>query len=313
MARRARPRSVRFDDLGLRRALGDRVLPLLVAAMAFLAALALAGAIGTAALARHWQQGAAAALTVQVPQPDGPADGLADRLEKVVQILLATPGVASARPLAPAELEELLRPWLGAGVARLSLPLPAVIEVHLLGAGPDLTTLDARLQQAVPGTLTESHGQWVERLTALARSVQACAWLALALVAAVAAAVIAIGTRAGLAARRDAIEIVHGLGATDRYIAVRFARRVTVLAASGGILGALAALPVLLALARLTAPFVQGVAPLPELQALPPWAGWIAALPRALWISLPALPAAAAVIGYLTAQGTVRHWLRQLP
>ena len=63
----------RFDELGLRRALADRMLPFLVAAMAFLAALALAGWVGAAALARHWQEGAGAALTVQVPQPGEPA------------------------------------------------------------------------------------------------------------------------------------------------------------------------------------------------------------------------------------------------
>ena len=50
---RARPRlrPARLDDLGLRRALSDRLLPLLVGAMAFLAALALAGAIGASSLA----------------------------------------------------------------------------------------------------------------------------------------------------------------------------------------------------------------------------------------------------------------------
>ena len=52
-----------FDELGLRRALSDRMLPFLVAAMAFLAALALAGWIGAAALARHWQDGVGSALT----------------------------------------------------------------------------------------------------------------------------------------------------------------------------------------------------------------------------------------------------------
>src|ERR1700733_6179033 len=62
-----------FDELGLRRALSDRMLPLLVAAMAFLAALALAGWFGTAALSQHWQQGAGASLTVQVPQPADPS------------------------------------------------------------------------------------------------------------------------------------------------------------------------------------------------------------------------------------------------
>src|ERR1700756_2151865 len=62
-----------FDELGLQRALSDRMLPLLVAAMAFLAALATAGWFGSAALARHWQHGAGASLTVQVPQPSGSA------------------------------------------------------------------------------------------------------------------------------------------------------------------------------------------------------------------------------------------------
>ena len=49
---RRRLRPARFDDLGLRRALGDRMLPLLVAAMTFLAALALAGSAAAAALGR---------------------------------------------------------------------------------------------------------------------------------------------------------------------------------------------------------------------------------------------------------------------
>ena len=41
--------------------------------------------------------------------------------------------------------------------------------------------------------------------------------------------------------------------------------------------------------------------------------GWFAALPPALWLALPGLPLAACMIGFATAQGTVRRWLRQLP
>jgi len=289
------------------------MLPLLVAAMAFLAALALAGAFSAAALGRHWQQGAAAALTVQVPQPEAPAGQNAKRVDAVLAILDTTPGIASARALTTAELEDVLRPWLGNGAAPLSLPLPAVLEVHLAQSAPDLAALADRLQQAAPGTLVESHGQWVERLAVLVRSVQACALLALAMVAAVAAAVIAIGTRAGLAARRDAIEVVHGLGATDRYIAGRFARRAMRLALAGGVLGALAAVPVLLALARLAAPFLQTVAPPPLDAGLEAWAAWARTGPAAFWEGLPALPVAAGAIGWLTAHATVRRWLRRLP
>jgi cell division transport system permease protein len=324
MAERHLLRPAGFDDLGLRRALGDRMLPSLVAAMAFLAALALAGSIAAAALARHWQEGAAAALTVQVPQPAAPsretaADGRADaRLARVVAILRGTPGIAGARVLGDGELADLLRPWLGDDAERMALPLPAVIDVHLAGEGqadgPDLAALAAHLTSAAPGTLVESHGVWVERLAALARSLEACAWAALLVVAAVAAAVIALAARTGLVARREAIEIVHGLGATDGYIAGRFARRAAALSAMGGAIGAAAALPVLLGLATLAAPFVGGgdaaVAAATTYESV---FDIFATLPATIWLALPLLPALAWAIGFATAQGTVRRWLRRLP
>ncbi len=294
-----RPR--RSDDLGLRHALGDRMLPLLVAAMAFLAALALAGSAGAAALVRHWQEGAAAALTVQVPTPAAPAAAPAEgeRLADVLAALQSAPGVAAARALTPAELAALLRPWLGTAGSDPALPLPAVIAVHLVPAAPDPDALQDQLGRIAPGTLVESHGVWVARLARLGRSVQGCAWLVLAVVAAVAVAVVTAATRAGLAARREAIELVHGLGATDGYIARRFARRATWLALLGGVIGTLAALPVLGLLAALAAPFTGP----PDL----------AMLPADLLVGLPALPLAAAAIGFVTAQATVRRWLRRLP
>ena len=302
-----------FDELGLRRALADRMLPALVAAMAFLAALALAGFVAAASLARHWQEGAASTLTVQVPDPNLPAGDVAPmsgerqtRRERVLAILVRTPGVVSARPMSDEELNELLRPWIGGDMERLALPLPGVIRVRLGSPPPFLEALERELVAAVPRTLVESHRVWIGRLAALARSLQACAGVALLVVAGVAAAVVMVATRAGLVQRRHAIEIVHGLGATDGYIAGRFARRTTWLAALGGGIGALAALPLLLGLTRLAAPFADGnatdIAPhgLPELSAL-------------LWVGLSVLPLAAAAIGFVTAQATVRGWLRRLP
>lgn len=297
-----------FDELGLRRAVADRILPFLVAAMAFLAALALSGWVGAASLARHWQEGAGAVLTVQVPHPaNAAAQGGGTRLARVLGLLTGTPGIAEARALTEDELGELLRPWLGAAAERLAIPLPAVIAVRLADARTDLAPLAARLEAAAPGTLTESHGVWIRRLSVLARSLQACAGLALLLVALVAAAVIAVATRAGLVARREAIEIVHGLGATDGYIAARFAARATLLAAAGGIAGAILALPILLTLATMAAPFAGLNAPADSPSNV------LTALPTPLWLALPGLPAVAAAIGFLTAQATVRRWLRRLP
>ena len=301
-------RPVGFDELGLRRAIADRMLPFLVAAMSFLAALALAGWVGTASLARHWQQGAASALTVQVPRPkELAAPGGGTRVEKVLALLAATPGIASARALGEEELGELLSPWLGSGAERLAVPLPAVIAVRLAALGVDLDRLSRQLNDVAPATLVESHGIWIRRLGVLARSLEACAGIALLLVTAVAAAVVAVATRAGLAARREAIEIVHGLGATDGYIAARFAGRATLLAAAGGSAGAALGLPVLLTLANLAAPF-SGAMPATRSPA-----DILTAVPASLWFALPGLPVAAASIGFVTAQITVRRWLRRLP
>ncbi len=303
MSRRSILRPARFDDLGLRRALSDRLLPALVAAMTFLAALTLAGVVAAASLAEHWQSGAAAVLTVQVPQPAA-ASGDGTRLDRVVALLRGSPGVNAVRVLSTAELAELLRPWLGNATQASALPLPAVIEVRLVpGESEPDRNLQTRLNEAAPGTFLEGHGVWLQRLTTLARSLQLCAAAALLLVAGVGAAVVAVATRAGLAARRDAIEIVHGLGATDAFIAGRFASRATVLAVIGACLGALVALPVLLGLAALAAPFT-GIATT---------GGLLPSLPIPLWLSLPALPAIAALIGWVTAQATVRGWLRGLP
>jgi cell division transport system permease protein len=289
-----RRRRTARDPLGLRRALSDRLLPGLVAAMALLAALALAGAQGADRLADRWQAGAAAAVTVQVPDPT-PA-----RMEAALALLRADRAIARASPVSPERVAELLRPWLG---ETPSIALPGVIELRLAGTADALPPLAERLAEAVTGAELESHGIWVARLSALARSVQGVSLAVLALVVGVAVAVVAVATRAGLAARREAIGVLHDLGATDRSIAGRFARRIGLLAALGALGGAALAVPALAALTGLAAP-LAGANPDTSAPSL---------LGNIPWVMLVALPPAAALIGWGTAQATVRRWLRRLP
>ena len=245
--RRARGR----DPLGLRRVMADRLLPLLVGAMMLLAALGLAGAQGAAAIAARWQEGAAAAVTLQLP-----AGTPAARVEAALAALRAMPEVATARAMDPARLAALLHPWLGE--AAPAVPLPVVIELRLSELPDAPGPLAARLAAAVPGAAVEAHGVWVARLVALARSLQAVAFATLLLVAGLAAAVVTVAVRAGIAARRDAIAVLHDLGATDGDIAGRFAGRTAWLTGLGGLAGTLVALPVLALLATLAAPLLGG-------------------------------------------------------
>jgi cell division transport system permease protein len=287
----ARRRRYSRDPLGLRRALSGWLLPGLVAAMALLAALAVAGAQGAAALADRWQRGAAAAVTVQIPDADQA------RVQRALAALRAMPEVQEAQAMEPERLATLLRPWLGAAPA---IPVPGVLELRLRDARVDPVLIGDRLAQAVPGALVEAHGLWVQRLAALARSLQALALVVLVLVGLVAAAVVAVATRAGLAARRDAIEVLHGLGARDGDIAGRFARRLGLLAAAGALVGTAAAVPALALLIDLAGPWIGGAGAMDSLAGLP-------------WPWLVALPPVAYLVGWATAQATVRRWLHRLP
>jgi cell division transport system permease protein len=295
----------RIDHLGLRSAMADRLLPMLVGAMSFLAVLAIAGTLAAASLARQWQGDTGAALTVQVPDARAKAaDGHADRATAVLGVLQATPGVTNPKALGRADVDALLKPWLGADAADLALPVPQIVTAIWHdpdGQAGSIDALRAALDEAAPGTLAETGAQWATRVAALTSSLQASAAAILVIVAIVAAAVIAIATHAGLAQRRESIEIIHGLGALDSDIADRFAVRATLLAVIGAALGALIALPVLFWLAALAAPFA-GVLPNETSPALP----------IILWIAVPGVPVTAAIIGWVTTQFTVRGWLRRL-
>jgi cell division transport system permease protein len=293
----------RRDDLGLRAALADRLLPVLVGAMSFLAALGLAGTMASASLAASWQAQADSTLTIQVPQPGDPdVTGKTTRLEAVQVALATTPGVANPQVMSEADENALLTPWLGENATQLGLQMPGVISASWAGPGaPD--ALGGALDKIAPGTLVDAGAIWAARVAALTGSLQDCAASVLVIVAAVAAAVVAVAARAGLAQRRETITIVHGLGALDGDIAARFASRATVLVAAGAVAGTLLALPVLAWLASLAAPFSGQIT-----------GGGSAVfnLPMPLWLTLPLLPMAAAGIGWVTAQLTVRGWLRSL-
>ncbi|PMP98461.1 cell division protein FtsX [Komagataeibacter saccharivorans] len=308
------------DGLALHQALPGRFLPFLVGAMTFLAALALAGGIAAHALSQRWTHGAGAVTTVQVPNPDDPAAAnaggaspAATRIHAVQDILATTPAITAAHRLTDAELRALLAPWIeqtGDG----SLPLPAVIEVHIAPTRNPDNALLARLQASAPGTMVEHDSVWSDRLAALAGSLQACALLAVLIVMTVAVCVVMAATRAGLQTRRQAIALIHSLGATDGYISGRFSSRVGLLALGGGLCGGVLALPMLLAMSHLAAPFTATADTLPTMGM--EWRNprmLLDLLPHALLWMLLALPPAAGLTGWITTQLTVRAWLRRLP
>ena len=277
----------RGDPIGLRGALADRLLVALIAAMALFATCALAGHEAVSQLAKRWQQGANAAVTVQIPNPT-PA-----RMEAALEVLRALPAVREAEAVDTARMAELLRPWLGEVAG---LPLPGVIELRLGDLAADPVLIGDKVAEAVPGAVTEAHGVFVARLSAVARALSAAALVVVLLVAVVGASVVVLAVRAGIAARRDSVMVLHMLGAADRDIAGRFARRTAWLALLGAILGVALATGLVWALLQLAGPIIPDI----SLKDLP-------------WLGLAAIPLVAALIAWAATMASILLWLRRLP
>ena len=290
---RARRQAVPLD-----RDPSGRYLPLLVAIMVYLAALALAGALAMNKLAERWDTGLSGALTVQLPAGTAGADG---EFAAVIEALGATPGVLAVAPLDDAAVTALLEPWLGEAVPAGDLPLPRLIAVTVdAAAPPDVAALEARLRELAPGSLIDDHQRWLGRLLDLARAVEVMALVVVLLVVLAASIMVAFVTRMGLAAHQRSIELLHLIGAQDAYVARQFQGHALSFGLRGGILGVLLALPTLYLARVLLQRIDSGL--LPELT-LRPYE----------WSLFILLPVAAALVTMLTARVTVLRTLARLP
>ena len=250
----------------------DGALSFVVAVLCFLACLAVFAALAADRAARDWGQELAASATVQVRPKAGQTDSEAAAL--AAEALAGVKGVSEAVSLDRAAASKLLEPWLGRGELPEDLPIPRLVTVDLDPHAPaTAASLNAALSAAGVDAKVDDHSRWlgdVQRAGAVARGAAISAGL---LVAAAAAAVIAFATRAGLAARRDVVEVLHLSGAQDSFVANLFQRRFAGLAAWAGLYGALAAAAVAGAMRALGGS--EGFTP-----ALPlAWTDLLAALP----------------------------------
>jgi cell division transport system permease protein len=113
----------------------------------------------------------------------------------------------------------------------------------------NFAAIASRVEKAAPGTRFVAHD---ETLAPLLKSVRALQWLALALVALLAAATsaaVVLAARGALDTHRATIEVMHGIGATDVQVTRLFQRKIALDAFAGGLVGGAAAAIVLAVLA----------------------------------------------------------------
>lgn len=314
----------RFRILPLDADDSSKFLPWTVAFMTYLAGLALAGALALTAVTARFEAGQASTITVEITPPltandagggtggkkakgtaakaDGEKEGgvRQSRLNTALELLRTTPGVIAAEALERAEVASLLKPWLGEAADDPDLPLPDVIDVAVdANAEIDTGGLADRLAAAVPGASLHDHGTWFAQLATFVHSVQWVAGFVLALTCLAAVMTVVYVTRTGLAVHQDIIEMLHLIGAEDRFIARQFQAHALRLALSGAVPGLLAAV-LTVELLRVATARIDSLL-LPDIHLSP-----------GQWVAMALVPLAAGLIAMLTARATVLRQLGQM-
>jgi cell division transport system permease protein len=228
-----------------------RALAIVIAIMTFLAALSAGFAIVLADASSQWRGQVGMEMTIQIIPRSG-RDIEADAA-KGARIAAAFPGVAEARAFTRKESEDLLSPWLGAGLDLSQLPTPRMIVVRR-DASKRLDEIGLRtaLDAALPNASLDNHGAWMQRLDAMAGVVVGGAIGVFVLVLIAMALAVGFATRGAMAGNRDIIEALHFVGAADSFIARQFQFHFLRLGLRGGAAGGSAAIILFLLLGLLT-------------------------------------------------------------
>jgi cell division transport system permease protein len=234
-------------DLPLAETALTRFLPWTIAALVYLAVLALAvAAVADGALRLYSLR--ARLVTVTLPAvPD--AGQSAREIAAALGVLRQTRGVISATLVPTQELEQLVEPWLGDVETSGELPLPRLIDVTLdPQAEPDLPALKDRLQEVVAGVTIGVEARSRDRAERMAGFFRA--WGGGAGVLALLGSLLAVAviTRVSLRAQVQIVELLRCMGAPDSYLARQFERYALWSGLRGGLVGFVLAVLTILAL-----------------------------------------------------------------
>jgi cell division transport system permease protein len=224
-----------------------RSLTLVITIMCFLACLTAGAVYMMNQSASAWLHDIASEVTVQIEVKE---QGDIDKLVADVTAYIARqPGIARVRALSVADAAQLLEPWLGQTDALKALPVPRLVAIEVdRGSPPDLDKIRSSLHDDFKGVTLDDHRRWQQQIRTITRSFALGGLAILLLVGAATTAIIISATKSAMASNRDIVEVLHFVGATDRFIAREFERHFLRLGVRAGIVGAVWAVVVFIAM-----------------------------------------------------------------
>lgn len=225
-------------DIPFARDDAHRLLPWVIGLMVCLACLLLSVSISISQAMRHATQDISRSFQVEIPYQQQGQQALATQ---VVERLKRMPLVASARLLPESELAKLVEPWFGDSARLVKLPMPSVIEARLKEQAPsDASPYEAisrELQGIAPSVRVEGQQGWVGDFSRMASSLQWLLLLLSLLIIASTVVMVVLVARNSLKLHFKTVNILHLIGARDRYILQQFERHGLLIALRGALIG----------------------------------------------------------------------------
>lgn len=221
------------------RSVAGRTLLLMITIMSFLSAVTLGGVVLVQKSAIAWSADVGREVTIQIRPVAG--EVMESNLRTAVALAQATPGVASARALTLEESQKLIEPWLGAGLDLTAIEVPRLVVVQLGDpVDADIEKLNRDLA-AVKGASLDTHAAWRQQLNTMAGAIVLSGLMVLTLIGVATVLAIIFATRGAMASNREIVDVLHYIGASNKFIAGEFQGRFLSIGLQGGLLGALAA------------------------------------------------------------------------
>lgn len=229
------PNAKKRFDLPLQMRMGTEFLVLLIALMTLLSLLSAAAGFALDTMSHKWTSGLETNLSIEIQNGETSKD---QRL-KIIDGLKKLEGVNSAKLLGTEDMQTLLGPWLGDVTTALDdLPIPTLMTVEITERNSEVLGRIGRfVHEIAPKAKIDSHEAWLDDLLRLTQSLKFAALAIMTMIIAVTAIVVGGAVRSRMAIHQKDLELLHIMGATDKYITNQFMGYILWLAGKGSLFG----------------------------------------------------------------------------
>jgi len=211
----------------------QQIIPIIVALMAYLAAILLVVGVQLNTGLFYWNKSYSKSISIKIP-----TDEHEKTAKKASDILNQFSNIKSYNIVKKEKVMELLSPWFSKNTLPEAISLPLIIEVVLIKQDSRLIeNIKLKIQTVLPKAKIYTRDKWVENMSDLITNIQIFAFLIVALLMTITVGVIVLITRIGLKLHEHVIELLHSIGAEDEYIARQFAYNSFWLGIKGAFIG----------------------------------------------------------------------------